>query len=226
MPQIITFHPQNPLPDSQINELTVLSRVILRGFEIDNSPLCTDAPTKAEGISQSERSYYWQLRSDWLMFFRLRNENCKIAKGGLVCTVFRPTHFALAWGGSGEIWARLVIYLNCNTVSRRLMIDLFSPHYVSTADDERMSEIEQAFQVVRGGQLHWFFAWILQLYRLLTHPKLGGERRLEAEEIRRSSGGFRLRRSWKLYALFFFFLCAHTLCSLCNIFLSMYEIFS
>ena len=34
------------------------------------------------------------------------------------------------------------------------MIDLFGPHHVSTADDERMSEIEQVFEVVRGGQLH------------------------------------------------------------------------
>ena len=47
-----------------------------------------------------------------------------------------------------------MIDLNCNTVNRRLMIDLFGPHYVSTADDERMSEIEQAFQVVKGGKLH------------------------------------------------------------------------
>ena len=47
-----------------------------------------------------------------------------------------------------------MIYLNCNMVNRRLMIDLFGPHYVSTADDERMSEIEKAFQVVRGVQLH------------------------------------------------------------------------
>ena len=44
--------------------------------------------------------------------------------------------------------------LNFNTVNRRLMIDLFGPHHVSTADDERRSEIEQAFEVVRGGQLH------------------------------------------------------------------------
>ena len=34
------------------------------------------------------------------------------------------------------------------------MIDHFGPHHVSMADDERMSEIEQAFEVVRGGQLH------------------------------------------------------------------------
>ena len=34
------------------------------------------------------------------------------------------------------------------------MIDLFGPRHVSTADDERMSEIEHAFEVVRGGQLH------------------------------------------------------------------------
>ena len=30
------------------------------------------------------------------------------------------------------------------------MIDNFGPHHVSTADNERMSEIEQAFEVVRG----------------------------------------------------------------------------
>ena len=47
-----------------------------------------------------------------------------------------------------------MINLNFNTVNRRLMIDLFGPHYVSTADDERRSEIEQAFEVVRGGQLY------------------------------------------------------------------------
>ena len=34
--------------------------------------------------------------------------------------------------------------------------------------------------------------------------KLGGERNLEVEEIRRSSGGFRPRRSWKLHALCFY----------------------
>ena len=34
------------------------------------------------------------------------------------------------------------------------MIDLFGPHHVSTTDDERISEIEQAFEVVRGGQIH------------------------------------------------------------------------
>ena len=40
------------------------------------------------------------------------------------------------------------------TVNRRLMIDFFGPHHVSTADDERVSEIEQTFEVVRGRQLH------------------------------------------------------------------------
>ena len=39
-----------------------------------------------------------------------------------------------------------MINLNFNTVNRRLAIDLFGPHHVSTADDERMSEIEQAFE--------------------------------------------------------------------------------
>ena len=47
-----------------------------------------------------------------------------------------------------------MIHLNYNMVNRRLKIDLFGPHYVSTADDERMLKIEQAFQVIRGGQLH------------------------------------------------------------------------
>ena len=68
-----------------------------------------------------------------------------------------------------------------------------------------MSEIEQTFEMVRGGQLHWFSAWFLHDYRLITYPKLGGEQRLEAEEIRRSSGGFRPGRSWKLHALCFSF---------------------
>ena len=47
-----------------------------------------------------------------------------------------------------------MINLNCNTINRRFMIDLFGLHYVSTVDDKRTSEIEHAFQVVRGGQLH------------------------------------------------------------------------
>ena len=46
-----------------------------------------------------------------------------------------------------------MIHLNCNMVNRGLKIDLFGPHYVST-DDERMLKIEQAFQVIRGEQLH------------------------------------------------------------------------
>ena len=36
-------------------------------------------------------------------------------------------------------------------------------------------------------------------------PKLGDERHLEAEELRGSSGGFRLSRFWKLQALCFSF---------------------
>lgn len=31
------------------------------------------------------------------------------------------------------------------------MIDIFGPHHVSMADDEQMSEIEQAFEVVEAG---------------------------------------------------------------------------
>ena len=61
------------------------------------------------------------------------------------------------------------------------MIDLFGPHHVSTLDDERISEIEHAFEV----------PWLLHVYRLLTCPKLGGEQHLEVEEIRESCGGFR-----------------------------------
>ena len=34
------------------------------------------------------------------------------------------------------------------------MIDLFGPHHVSMADDELISEIEHAFEVVKGGKLH------------------------------------------------------------------------
>ena len=81
----------------------------------------------------------------WLayVFFRLRNGSLR---GRLVCTVFLPD----------EIWARLMINLNCKTVNRRPMIYHFGPHHV-------------------------------------------------AEEIRRSSGGFRPRRSWKLHALCFSF---------------------
>ena len=74
-----------------------------------------------------------------------------------------------------------MINLNFNTVNRRLMIDLFGPHHVSTLDDERISEIEHAFEV----------PWLLHVYRLLTCPKLGGEQHLEVEEIRGKCGGFR-----------------------------------
>ena len=49
-----------------------------------------------------------------------------------------------------------MINLNHKTVYRRSIIDQFGPHHVSTADEERMSEMEQAFEVVRGGQLHRF----------------------------------------------------------------------
>ena len=55
--------------------------------------------------------------------------------------------------------------------------------------------------MVRGGQLHRFLAWLLHVNRLLMSPKLGGERHLEAEEIRQSSRGFWPSRSWKLHAL-------------------------
>ena len=116
-----------------------------------------------------------------------------------------PTLYALAWGGLGEIWARLVINLNFNTINRRLTIDHFGPHHVSTVDNERMSEIKQAFEAVRGGQLHWFLAWFLKIYRILTCLELGRERHSQTEEIQRSSGGFRSRRSGKLHALSFSF---------------------
>ena len=39
--------------------------------------------------------------------------------------------------------------LNFNTVNRRLIvIDHLGPHHMSTADEGRISEIEQAFEVV------------------------------------------------------------------------------
>ena len=68
-----------------------------------------------------------------------------------------------------------------------------------------MPEVEQAFEVVRGGQLHGFLAWFLHIYRLFTCLRLESEGHLEAEEIRRSSGGFWSRRSWKLHTLSFSF---------------------
>ena len=43
-----------------------------------------------------------------------------------------------------------MIDLNHKTVNRRPIIDQFGPHHVSTADEERMSEMEQRFEVVRG----------------------------------------------------------------------------
>ena len=52
----------------------------------------------------------------------------------------------------GEGW--FVLSFNRNTVNQRRMMDHFSLHHVSTADDEQMSELTQAFEVVRGGQLH------------------------------------------------------------------------
>ena len=51
-----------------------------------------------------------------------------------------------------------MINLNFNTVNQRLMIDLFGQHHVSTTDHERISEIEHAFEVVKGGKLHQFSA--------------------------------------------------------------------
>ena len=39
-----------------------------------------------------------------------------------------------------------MINLKYNTVNRMLMVDLFGLHHVSTADGERISEIEQAFE--------------------------------------------------------------------------------
>ena len=52
----------------------------------------------------------------------------------------------------GEGW--FVPSFNHNTVNQRRMIEHFSLHHVSTADDKQMSELTQAFEVVRGGQLH------------------------------------------------------------------------
>ena len=180
-----------------------------------------------ETLANRKRSYYRQLRSDWLMFFRLRNGGGKIAlgEGWFVLSFDRHT---MHWCWEDRVKSELGWWLIWIVI--RLIDDLWSTSSVQIVCRRRMmSECRKSsrlFQVVRGGQLHWLLAWLLHVYRLLTRPKLGGERRLEAEEIRRSSGGFRPRWPWKLHALFFIFLCAHTLCSLCNIFLSMYEIFS
>ena len=53
---------------------------------------------------------------------------------------------------------------------------------------------------LEAGNCTDFWLGSLHVNRILTCPKLGGERHLEVEEIWRSSGGFRPRRSWKLYA--------------------------
>ena len=84
----------------------MLSRVILRDFGTVNSPLCTGAPSKAGNISQSERSYYWQLRSDWLMFFRSRNGGGKIAlgEGWFVLSFDRHT---MHWCGEDRVKSEL-----------------------------------------------------------------------------------------------------------------------
>ena len=52
----------------------------------------------------------------------------------------------------GEGW--FVPSFNHNTVNHRRMIEHFGLLHVSTADDKQMSELTQAFEVVRGGQLH------------------------------------------------------------------------
>ena len=52
----------------------------------------------------------------------------------------------------GKGW--FVPSFNRNTVNQRRMIDHFGLHHVSTADDKQMSELTQAFELVRGGQLH------------------------------------------------------------------------
>ena len=53
---------------------------------------------------------------------------------------------------------------------------------------------------LEAGNCTDFWLGSLHVNRILTCPKLGGERHLEVEEIWRSSGGFRPRRSWKLHA--------------------------
>ena len=87
----------------------------------------------------------------------------------------------------GEGW--FVPSFNRNTVNQRRMIDYFGLHHVSTADDKQVWELIQAFEAVRGGQLHWFLAWLIHVYQLLKCLKLGGEWHLKGEEIGQSSGG-------------------------------------
>ena len=138
--------------------------------------------------------------SFWLanVFFRLRNGSSKtvmwraglyrlstdtlcagVGRAGWILSSVSDEFEMLIEG----VWSTSSIYIMCRRPS-----------------DERRSEIEQAFEVVRGGQLHWFLACLLHFCRILKCPKLGGEWHLEAEEIRRGSGGFRPRRSWKLHA--------------------------
>ena len=91
-----------------------------------------------------------------MFFFRLRNGSGKIIVLGERWFVPSFDQHTTHWRGEGLVKSEflLVINLNFNTVNRRLMIDLFGPRHVSTADDKRMSKIEQAFEVVRGGRLH------------------------------------------------------------------------
>ena len=53
----------------------------------------------------------------------------------------------------GEGW--FVPSFNHNTVNQRRMIEHFSLHHVSTADDKQMSELTQAFEVVGNCTDFW-----------------------------------------------------------------------
>ena len=68
-----------------------------------------------------------------------------------------------------------------------------------------MNECRKSSRLLRwleAGNCTDFLAWLFHVYQLLTYPKLAGEWHLEAEEIRRSSGGFQPRGSWKLHTLY------------------------
>ena len=96
----------------------MLSRVILQGFGMVNSPLCTDAPPKAkektQGLQLPEPAEPKTSRTS-PKFFRFQMS--------------------------------LISQVRANNV-------------------DRMSEIEQAFEAVRGGQLHWFLAQRLSIFNV------------------------------------------------------------
>ena len=135
--------------------------------------------------------YYWKSMLTWHFLRSVKLQSPLHASAE--CDRRKTVPTGPSVGTAGEIWARLVINLKYNTVNRMLMIDLWS---TSCVDGRWGANI---------GNRAGFWASLLHVNRLLTCPKLGVERHLEAEEIRRSSEDFRPRRSLKLHALCFSF---------------------